>query len=117
MRRAPPPIRRAPRRLGATPRLKRRAPFRLGAAPLCRENTEMGSSIFLEFLNIFGIFSVYHPNIILFFLHILVYLHAITLFPFNGISVLVCISILSVFPYFPYFSVFLCEITFLPLHA
>ena len=114
MRRAPPTISRAPLRLGAAPRLKRRAPFRLGAAPLCRENTEMGSSlvsrIFEYFRYIFSILPEYYSVS----LYILVYLHAITLFPLNGISVLVCLLISHIFLYF---CVFLCEITFLPLHA
>ena len=49
------------------PPAKRRTPFRLGAAPLCRKIAILDSSIFPEMLNIFGIFSVYYPYIILLF--------------------------------------------------
>ena len=107
MRRAPQAKSRAPFRLGAAPRSKKRTPLRLGAAPLCRENTEMGSSLVSRIVEYFRyIFSIL-PEYYSVSLYILVYLHAITLFPLNGISVLVFLLILYVFLCFLYFYIFL----------
>ena len=104
--------------------LKRRTPFRRVARLFGKalrlfawKDSRWGSSLFSRFLEyfwfIFSILSVFYSA----FWYILVCLHAITLFPLNGISVLICLLILYVFLYFLYFYVFLCEITFLPLHA
>ena len=114
MRRAPQAKRRTPLRLGAAPRSKRRTPLRLGAVPLRHKMAELDSSSFCSFFEYFryilSILSEYYSV----FWCILVHLQAITLFPLNGISVLVFPWILYVFLHF---YVFLCEIMFLLLHA
>ena len=85
-----------------------------GEAPrfFAGEYSRWGSSLFSRFLEyfwyIFSILSVHYFA----FRYILVYLHAVTLFPLNGISVLVCLLILYVFLYFLYFYVFLWNYVF-----